>query len=146
MGSSGSVLKRRKLATQIPRRTTVSEITTVALGRFLVDKCGNEGQHRYLDETGQATLEFLRASIDFVPQALQAGANMRNTSFIYAQPGREFVISAGNGDWEFYFSQTGDEINCQCVRKPMYRYVWDGIKWLVVRTFAPIVTLALAAP
>ena len=109
-----------------------------------MNNCGNEGQHPYLDEIGKATLKFLRASISFIPEAMEAGADMRNASFIYAQPGREFVIRAGNGDWEFYFSQKDDEISCHCVRKPMFRYVWDGIKWLVSRVFSALP--AIAAP
>lgn len=69
---------------------------------------------------------------------------MRNASFIYAQPGNEFVIKAGNGDWEFYFSQSKDEVSCYCLRKPMYRYLWDGLVWAFSR-FVPSSLLALTA-
>ena len=73
------------------------------------------------------------------------GANMQNASFIYAQPGNEFVITAGNGDWEFYFSQSEeDKISCYCTRKPMYRYLWDGIVWAFSR-IVPSALLALTA-
>lgn len=125
------MIRRRKLATHIPDKTYVEEITVVELGKFLVKTCGNEGRHPYLDETGKTTLKFLRASIDFIPEAAEFGANMRNGSFIYAQPGNEFVITAGNGDWEFYFSQSKhpDQISCYCLRKPMWRYLWDGVVW-----------------
>lgn len=132
MGSGGSIIRRRRVATHIPDKTYVQEITPVELGRFLVKTCGNEGQHPYLDEKGKTTLKFLRASIAFIPEAIaEYGANMRNGSFIYAQPGNEFVITAGNGDWEFKFSQSQNpnEISCDCLRKPMWRYLWDGVVW-----------------
>ncbi|XP_029185134.2 uncharacterized protein LOC114953138 [Acropora millepora] len=132
MGSGASRIRRRKLATHIPDKTYVQEITVVELGRFLVETCGNEDRHPSLDETGKITLKFLRASIAFIPKAIvNFGGNMRNVSFIYAQPGNKFVITAGNGDWEFYFSQSedGDKISCSCRRKPMWRYLWDGVDW-----------------
>ena len=79
---------------------------------------------------GKTTLNFLRASIDFIPKAImEYRANMRNTSFIYNQPGKKFVITAGKGDWEFTFSQSNGKIYCDCLRKPMYRYIWDGVRW-----------------
>ena len=73
---------------------------------------------------------------------------MRNTSFIFAQPGREFAIISGKGDWEFYFSQDGDgRVSGVCVRKSTFRYIWDGVKSafrLVWPAIPPV--LALAAP
>ena len=110
--------------------------------------CGNEDRHPSLDETGKITLKFLRASIAFIPKAIvKFGANMRNVSFIYAQPGNKFVITAGNGDWEFYFSQSedGDKISCSCLRKPMWRYLWDGVDWAFSQ-FVPSSLRALTAP
>ncbi|KAK2569409.1 hypothetical protein P5673_006335 [Acropora cervicornis] len=147
MGSGGSMIRRRKLATHIPDKIYVEEITVVELGKFLVKTCGNEGRHPYLDETGKTTLRFLRASIDFIPKAIaEFGANMRNGSFIFAQPGSEFVITAGNGDWEFYFSQSedADKISCYCLRKPMWRCLWDGVVWAFSQ-FVPSSLLALTA-
>ena len=112
----------------------MGEITVPRLGQVLVRTCGNEGQHPYLSEAGKATLKFLRASITFVPFALDAGADMRNASFLFAQPGREFAIVAGKGDWEFCFSQNSDgDIFGHCVRKPRLRYIWDGVKSTVRR-------------
>lgn len=94
-------------------------------------RCGNEGRHPYLDATEKTTLQFLRTAIDFIAKAItEVGANMRNTSFIFAHPGNEFVITSGDGDWEFYFSKPGDQISVYCVRKPRYRYLWDGVKWV----------------
>ena len=110
------------------------EITVPRLGQVLVWTCGNEGQHRYLSEAGKATLKFLRAAITFVPFAMDAGADMRNASFLFSQPGREFSIVAGKGDWEFCFSQDyNGDIFGHCVRKPRLRYIWDGVKSAVRR-------------
>ncbi|XP_044184999.1 uncharacterized protein LOC122965102 [Acropora millepora] len=87
MGSGASRIRRRKLATHISDKTYVEEITVVELGRFLVKTCGNEGRHPSLDEKGKTTLKYLRASIDFIPEAIaKFRADMRNGSFIYAQP------------------------------------------------------------
>ena len=116
----------------------LSKITTPYLGKILVQLCGNEGHHPYLDEQGRTTLLFMRAAISFIPLALHAGADLQNASFIFAQPGREFAIKAGNGDWEFYFTQENDgEIYGRCVRKPTLHYIWDGVK-RVVRYLVPI--------
>lgn len=112
----------------------VNEITPAALGRELVRRCGNEGRHRYLDAAGYTTLRFLRAAITFVPDALDDGADMCNAAFILSQPGREFLIQSGSGDWEFYFAEDQyGEIYGRNVRKPLLRYVWDGAKSLVRR-------------
>ena len=100
--------------------------------------CGNEGWHLYLDEQGRTTLLFMKAAISFIPLALDAGADLRNPSSTFAQPGREFVIKSGNGDWDFYFSQEKDgSIYGRCVRKPALCYFW-GVK-KVVRYLLPIV-------
>ena len=112
----------------------VNEITPATLGRQVVRRCGNEGQHGYLDAAGYTTLQFLRAAISFVPDALDDGADMRNAAFILSQPGREFLIQSGNGDWEFYFSEDQyGEIYGRNVRKPFLRYAWDGVKSVVRR-------------
>ena len=100
-------------------------------------ECGNEGRHPYLSEEGKATLKFLRASITFVPFALDARADMRNASFLFSQPGREFAIVAGNGDWEFCFSQNyNGDIFGHCVRKPWLRYAWDSVRSNVRSVFS----------
>lgn len=118
------------------------EITLPRLGQILVETCGNEGRHRFLSEDEKATLNFLREAISFVPSALQDGADMRNTSFLFAQPGREFAIISGNGDWEFVFSQEANgEICGHCVRMPRLHYIWDRFKksiYTVGRIFLPI--------
>ena len=112
----------------------MKEITSPILGRELIKRCGNEGHHPYLDEQGKTTLKFLRASISFIPEVIEVGGDLCNASFIFSQPGREFVITSGNGDWEFYFSQGyGDEIYGRCVRKPTLRYIWDNVTSTVRR-------------
>lgn len=86
----------------------VPEITVPGLGRILVQKCGNEGNHLYLDETKKVTLKFLRAAIDFIPLALEVAGDLENASFFFAHPGNDFAIKAGKEDWQFYFSQLAD--------------------------------------
>ena len=62
---------------------------------------------------------------------------MRNCAFTLRQPGREFVIFSGNGDWEYDFCEDEEgEIYGRCARKPFLRYVWDGAKSAVVRLFS----------
>lgn len=126
----------------------VSQITSPVLGREILKRCGNEGQHQYLDNTRYTTLRFLRAAISFIPDALEDGADLGNAVFIFAQPGRQFVIQAGNGDWEYYFSEEcNGEIYGRCVRKPLSRYIWDGFKSVVRRIggWLPIVGKGLLA-
>lgn len=58
---------------------------------------------------------------------MDAGADLTNAAFIFAQPGSEFVIKAGGGDWEFYFTEESDgEIRGHCVRIGSFcRWAWD---------------------
>ena len=115
-------------------RIHVKEITSPVLGREIIKRCGNEGQHPHLDQRGKTTLKFLRASISFIPEVIDIGGDLSNASFIFTQPGGEFVIIAGNGDWEFYFSQGYDnEIYGRCVRKPTLRYIFDKVSSTVRR-------------
>ncbi|XP_068726926.1 uncharacterized protein [Montipora capricornis] len=137
---------RKRLTEQFPRKFRVPEITVPTLDQVLLKTCGNEGQHRDLSEEEKATLEFLKAAITFVPSALDAGANMRNASFLFSQPGREFAITAGKGDWEFYFSQDDKgDIFGHCVRKPRLRYIWDRFK-STVRSVRPYLLPILGPP
>ena len=120
----------------------VKEISGVTLGRELVRRCGNEGQHRHLDAARYTNTQFLRVAISFVPDALDDGADMCNAAFVLSQPGREFLIQSGSGDWEFYFAedQYGD-IYGRNIRKPFFRYVWDGVK-SVVRRIGGLLSIA----
>ena len=111
------------------RTIHVRKITRTVLGKEVTKQCGNEGRHKYLNTTGKTTLRFLQAAISHVTNAIEAGADLTNAAFIFAQPGREFVIKAGDGDWEFYFSEdANDEIQGCCVRKPYLSTFWDGCK------------------
>lgn len=59
---------------------------------------------------------------------------MCNAAFILSQPGREFLIQSGSGDWEYYFAEDQyGEIYGRNVRKPFLRYMWDGAKSVVRR-------------
>ncbi|KAL9965270.1 hypothetical protein ACROYT_G029045 [Oculina patagonica] len=105
----------------------VDKITSVALGKEVLKRCGDEDQQKKLNETRKATLKFLKAATSFIPHAMDAGADLTNAAFIFAQPGSEFVIKAGGGDWEFYFTEESDgEIRGHCVRIGSFcRWAWD---------------------
>ena len=110
----------------------VSEITAVKLGKILVKYCGNEGRHPHLNETERVALRFLQEAIDFVPSALEMAGDLRNASFLFAHPGNEFVIKAGDGEWEFYFSQRTDgTIHGRCVHMPNHLYVLEILQRLL---------------
>ena len=71
---------------------------------------------------------------------------MRNVAFILCQPRQEFLIQAGNGDWEFYFAEdVNGQIYGRCVRKPFLRYVWDGFMSVVRRIVGLLSIAGLAA-
>lgn len=104
----------------------VERISAVTLAKEILKRCGNEGHHPYLNERNRATLNFLRVAITFVPDASNDGADLANASFILNQPGGEFVVQAGGGDWEFYFSEDCQgNITGKCTRQPLRRYLWD---------------------
>lgn len=112
----------------------VTEINGRTIGREILKRCGNEGQHPYLDRGDVTTLRFLRAANSFIHDALDDGADMRNTAFILRQPCREIVLKSGNGDWEYDFCEDFDgDIYGRCVRKPLLRFMWDKTKSAVVR-------------
>ncbi|CAH3145343.1 unnamed protein product, partial [Porites evermanni] len=131
----------------------VNEITGLVIGKEIRKRCGNEGWHQDLDDVDRTTLRFLRAansfipdarddganmrnSNSFIPDARDDGANMRNCAFILRQPGSEFVIISGNGDWEYDFCEGADgEIYGRCQRMPLLRYAWNAAKSAVVRVF-----------
>lgn len=96
----------------------VKKISSTFLGREITKRCGNEGQHNNLEEKDKTTLRFLQAAISYISEATDLGADLSNAAFIFSQPGREFVIQAGNGDWEFFFSEDlNNTIHGHCVRK-----------------------------
>lgn len=113
----------------------VNEISSGVLGREITKRCGNEGNHGNLKRSGQTTLRFLRAAITVREEAIEAGADLTNAAFIFSVPGREFVIRAGDGDWEFFLSEDDkDEIHGQCVRKgktkTLLQSVWNGCRYV----------------
>ena len=96
----------------------VKKISSTILGREITKRCGNEGQHKDLSEKDQTTLRFLQSAISFISDAVNMGADLTNAAFIFSQSGREFVIQAGNGDWEFFFSEDANNVvHGRCVRK-----------------------------
>ncbi|KAK2546927.1 hypothetical protein P5673_033312 [Acropora cervicornis] len=114
----------------------VGEINGRTIGREIIKRCGHEGHHPYLGGADKATLRFLRAANSFIPDAEDDGADMKNAAFILRQPGREFVLKSGNGDWEYDFCEDSDgEIYGRCIRQPLLRYAYDKAKSAVVRIF-----------
>ena len=104
----------------------VKKISSTFLGREITKRCGNEGQHNDLEEKDKTTLKFLQAAISYISEATNMGADLSNAVFIFSQPGREFVIQAGNGDWEFFFSEDlKNTVHGHCVRKAS-RGFWNS--------------------
>lgn len=69
---------------------------------------------------------------------------MRNSAFILRQPGREFVLKSGKGDWEYDFCEDYDGvIYGRCVRKPFLHFAWDKAKSAVVRIFRFVASLVI---
>ena len=114
----------------------LEEISKVAIGREEVSRCGNEGRagRRYKDneityeeyESIETTRKILRAARAFIPDAQEDGADMKNAAFILSIPGRDFVIKAGKGDWEYVFEEEADGvIYGRCVRQHWLRYMYN---------------------
>ena len=96
----------------------VDKILSTVLGKQIVKRCGIEEQHGNLSEEDQTTLKFLRAAISFISNANDMCADLTNAAFIISHPGKEFIIQAGNGDWEFFFSEDAkDVVHGRCVRE-----------------------------
>ena len=114
----------------------VREISKVTIGQVEVRRCGNEGspsrrlrqreithEEYYAIET---TRRILRAARSFIPDAQEDGADMKNAAFILSIPGRDFIIKAGDGDWEYVFEEGQDgEIYGRCVRETLTRYIYN---------------------
>ncbi|XP_015780079.1 PREDICTED: uncharacterized protein LOC107357954 [Acropora digitifera] len=112
----------------------VKEINGCTVGKEIIKRCGNEGHHPHLRSEDKATLRFLRAANSFIPDAENDGADMKNAAFILRQPGREFVLKSGNGDWEYDFCEDSDgQIYGRCIRKPLLSFVYDKTTSTVVR-------------
>ena len=123
------------------------EITKISVGREKMRRCGNEGANyrRYREgiidyeeylET-ETTKQIMEAAISFIPDAEEDGADLTNAAFILSQPGRSFVIRAGDGNWEYVFEKEYDgEIYGRCVRKPFLRYIYNKATNIVSRFFS----------
>ena len=102
----------------------MAKITSPALGNE-VRKLENKG---CLSAHERTTIRFLKAANNFLPDVVEDGADLTNAAFIFAQPGREFVVKAGGGDWEYYFSEDDySNITGRCVRRPWLRYLWNKV-------------------
>ena len=120
----------------------VTEINGRTIGKEIIRRCGHEGQHPYLEVEDEATLRFLRAANSFIHDAEEDGADMKNAAFILRQPGREFVLQSGDGDWEYDFCEDSDgEIYGRCIRQPFLRYVYNKAASAVERIFNFAVSL-----
>lgn len=108
----------------------VKKISSIILGKEIIKWCGSEGKHKDLNEDDQTTLRFLQTAISFVSDAVNMGADLTNAAFIISQPGRQFVIQAGNGDWEFFFSEDANNVvHGRCVHKgpkQVRRHIWNS--------------------
>ena len=60
------------------------KIESMFLGRKITKRCGNEGQHKDLEEK--------QAAISYTSEATNMGADLSNGEFIFLQPGGEFFI------------------------------------------------------
>ncbi len=120
----------------------MKKITNFVLGEELLKRCGDEDQQEHLTEQVRATRKFIKAAISFIPEALAAGADFSNASFIFARPGRQFAIRAGNGDWEFYFTEDADGgVRGQCTRVgSVWCWLWESS----VGTFVRLVNSTLS--
>ena len=118
------------------------QVTPPVLGQEVIKRCGEEGSEKrqQLNNAGKTTLRFLTAAIDFIPMAMDDGADMKNVAFIFAQPGKQYLIKAGKGDWEFYFAQDANTGNVygRCVHITMAHYIWDMITSVFRRVGAAI--------
>lgn len=111
-------------------RINVKKITAPVLG----DEIMKVKNKLYLNDHDQTTIKFLKAAINFLPMALEDGADLTNAVFLFAMPGSEFVVNAGKGKWEFYFSEKNpNKITGKCVHKPWLTYVWDKVSSAVLR-------------
>ena len=116
----------------------LKEISKIAIGREEVKRCGNEGVAWRCYEDNEITYEeykaiettkrILRAARAFIPDAQNDGADMKNAVFILSIPGRDFVIKAGKGDWEYVFEEEEDGvIYGRCVRQHWLCYTYDKV-------------------
>ena len=125
----------------------VREISKVAMGKVEVRRCGNEGSawRRYEDnaityeeyKAIETTRRILRAARSFIPGAQEDEADMRDAAFILSILGRDFVIKAGDGDWEYVFEEdVYGVIYGRCVRQTFPRYIYNKATNTIGRFFS----------
>ena len=77
-------------------RIRVDHITGPVLGKELLKRCGDEGSEQRLNLTDgvRRVLRFLTEAIFFMPLrvVMNEGADLQNTAFIFAQPGKELIL------------------------------------------------------
>ena len=72
-----------------------------------------------LSEHDETNIKFVEEAINCIPLANEDGADFENVAFVFNPPVRQFIVIAGKGDSEYYFSEDGsNNITCKCVRKP----------------------------
>ncbi|KAL9964563.1 hypothetical protein ACROYT_G028219 [Oculina patagonica] len=152
----GNLFGRQRVAKGYDQTFYVTYINGCTLGRLIINKCGNAGNWSSLNYEKAMTLRFLQAAITFVPDASNDGADLSNASFILNVPRSAFVVKAGDGDWEFYFTEDNyGNITGKCTRQPFRHYLWNGVKkaftcvgklvWKAVKTVVPLAITAGAA-
>ena len=100
----------------------MKKITAIALGEEVEKKQNKER----LSEHDETSVKFLKEAINCIPLANEDGADFENTAFIFNPSAGQFIVKAGKGDWEYYFSEDGsNNITCKCVRKPWLMYLWN---------------------
>ena len=59
-----------------------------------------------------------------MPLTNENGADFENAAFILNPPAGQFIVIAGKGDQEYYFSEgDSNNITCKCVCKPCLIYL-----------------------
>ena len=100
----------------------MKKITAIALTEEVEKKQNKER----LSEHDETSIKFLKEAINCIPLANEDGADFENAAFIFNPPVRQFIVIAGKGDSEYYFSEDGsNNITCKCVRKPWLMYLWN---------------------
>lgn len=102
-------------------------ITPAFLGKVLIWRCGNEAQWPSNTPAQKRDREFLQKGISFIPEAIEEGADLQNTAFIFCFPGEDFAVTSGNHDWEFIFFIENGDIHVKCTRVPTRRWLWNVI-------------------
>ena len=82
----------------------------------MISRCGNESQWPSNTPAQKLSREFLQKGISFIPEAVEKGADLQNTAFIFCLPGQDFAVTSGNHGWEFIFCIENGDIKVRCTR------------------------------